>query len=113
MISRGLAVGGLAALMAVMATEREAAACGGCFAPQENPTVVTDHRMIMTIEKDQSTLYDQIKYQGDPKSFAWVLPFAGEIEVGLSSDIVFSALDQVTATQILPPPGCAGGFSSG
>jgi len=53
MISRGLVVGGLAASMMFLATEREASACGGCFAPTENPTVVTDHRMVMTIAKDQ------------------------------------------------------------
>ena len=27
----------------------DAAACGGCFAPPENPTVVTDHRMALSI----------------------------------------------------------------
>jgi MYXO-CTERM domain-containing protein len=85
-------------------TARDASACGGCFAPPENPTVVTDHRMILTIAKDQTTLYDQIQYSGAPASFAWVLPISGTVDVGLSSDRVFQALDQLTETQIIPPP---------
>ncbi len=96
---------GLAATAFLLASlERDAAACGGCFNPPENPTVVTDHRMIFSISKEQSTLYDQIRYQGDPASFAWVLPISGEVSVGLSADIVFAALDQLTQTQLVPPP---------
>ena len=113
MAKLGTVVVSLTALvLGVSALEAEARACGGCFTPTENPTVVTDHRMIMTISKSESTLYDQIRYTGDPSSFAWVLPFSGDIKVGLSADIVFSSLDQLTQTTILPPPGCGGGFSS-
>ena len=100
----GITVVGLGAF------EAEARACGGCFVPTDNPTVVTDHRMIMSISKSESTLYDQIEYRGDPSSFAWVLPYSGEIKVGLSADVVFSSLDSMTQTTILPPPGC-GGFN--
>jgi hypothetical protein len=98
---------------------QEAAACGGCFAPPETPTVVSDHRMIFSVSPTQSTLYDQIRYSGDPQSFAWVLPYSGEITVGLSADAVFGVLDQFTQTQIIPPnpscpppPQCPNGFSS-
>ena len=87
-----------------IALEGDASACGGCFIPTENPTVVTDHRMILSVSKDQSTLYDQIKYSGSPSSFAWVLPISGTVQVGLSADIVFQALDGMTQTQISPPP---------
>lgn len=115
------ATGFVATLLAAsVAMEGDAAACGGCFNPPENPTVVTDHRMIFSISKDQSTLYDQIRYQGNPASFAWVLPISGEVAVGLSSDIVFAGLDQMTQTQLNPPPrNCpapptnCGGSSSG
>lgn len=97
-----------AALTSSYALEREASACGGCFSPPpsptENPTVVTDHRMILTISQDQSTLYDQIKYSGNPSSFAWVLPISGTVDVGLSADIVFQTLDGSTTTSIIAPP---------
>lgn len=108
--------------------ERDANACGGCFGPPppptEQPTVVTDHRMILTVSQQQSTLYDQIRYQGSPASFAWVLPITGEAKVGLSSDAVFATLDAMTQTTIQAPPlncppqppcnnGSSGGFSAG
>lgn len=83
-----------------------ATACGGCFSPPvtQNPTVVTDHRMILSVSLQQTTLYDQIRYTGSPDSFAWVLPIAGTAEVGLSADVVFGALDTMTSTKIYAPP---------
>ena len=96
--------GALAVAGAFVALEGDASACGGCFVPTENPSVVTDHRMILTVSKEQSTLYDQIKYSGNPASFAWVLPISGTVDVGLSADLVFQALDGMTQTRISPPP---------
>ncbi len=82
-----------------------AAACGGCFHdPTQNPTVVTDHRMILSVSMGQTTLYDQIEYSGSPQSFAWVLPIAGTATVGLSADIVFDTLDSLTHTTVTAPP---------
>lgn len=84
--------------------EGDASACGGCFVPVENPSVVTDHRMILSIAKEQSTLYDQIRYTGNPAAFAWVLPISGTVEVGLSAEVVFQALDGFTQTTLIAPP---------
>ncbi len=100
-ILAGLALGALATTSLY---ERRADACGGCFVPPENNTVVTDHRMILSVGQGQSTLYDQIRYQGRPESFAWVLPITGEAQVGLSADVVFSALDAMTQVQVVAPP---------
>ncbi len=89
----------------VALAERDARACGGCFSPPtEQDSVVTDHRMILSVSSTQTTLYDQIRYTGKPSSFAWVLPINGQAKVGLSADIVFSALDGLTATQVQQPP---------
>ena len=99
-----ITLGFLAAAGTLVTLESEAGACGGCFTPTENPTVVTDHRMILSISKEQSTLYDQIRYSGSPSSFAWVLPISGTVDVGLSADIVFAAIDGMTQTRIIPPP---------
>lgn len=105
-MSRAIAWLSLAVATAGVVTfvPRDASACGGCFAPQENPTVVTDHRMVFTIAKDQTTLYDQIRYTGSPASFGWVLPISGEVQVGVSSESVFQLLDVMTQTQIISPP---------
>jgi uncharacterized protein (TIGR03382 family) len=91
-----------------LAAEREARACGGGFLPPtETETVTTDHRMILSISDQQTTLYDQIEYHGSPSSFAWVLPIKGTVTVGLSADILFDTLDSLTATQVVEPtPDC-------
>jgi hypothetical protein len=89
-------------------------------APQSG-TVVTDHKMIFSISPRQTTLYDQVEYQGSPSSFAWVLPIHGSVTVGLSSDSVFAAVEQSTPTTIVapylppcpPPPYCSCGGSAG
>jgi MYXO-CTERM domain-containing protein len=107
------------ALATVAAAQaRDASACGGCFIAQSESTVVTGHKMILSVSQQQTTLYDQIVYSGDPSSFAWILPVKGVADVGLSSDALFQALDQATTTTINspqltcpPPPDC--GFDNG
>jgi hypothetical protein len=96
----------LAVTAAVVALSfpRVAAACGGCFhPPTENPTVVTDHRMIFAVSPKATTLYDQMRYDGSPSSFAWVLPIEDRVTVGLSSDELFEVLDAMTQVQIVGP----------
>ncbi|MBS2017568.1 MAG: DUF2330 domain-containing protein [Deltaproteobacteria bacterium] len=100
-----------AALAAVVTLDaRDAQACGGCFPPPgEAQSVVTDHRMVLTVSQQQTTLYDQIRYSGNPSSFAWVLPIAGTVTVGLSADTVFQGLENLTQTTVqAPPTGCPG-----
>jgi hypothetical protein len=83
----------------------DAAACGGCFPPPgEESSVVTDHRMILSVSKTQSTLYDQIRYSGAPSEFAWILPISGEVEIGLSADSLFGGLDNLTSVVVQTPP---------
>jgi hypothetical protein len=83
----------------------DAHACGGCFPPPgENQSVVTDHRMILSVSKQQTTLYDQIRYAGSPSSFAWVLPISGTVDVGLSADTLFAGLENLTTTVVQAPP---------
>lgn len=105
----GRALGGLvgvfAAAIGLVAGESKARACGGEFVPPtENETVVTDHRMILAIGQQQTSLYDEIEFKGLSSSFAWVLPIKGTATVALSADILFASLDQLTATQVTEPP---------
>jgi hypothetical protein len=114
---------GLAAAVSAVtfAGERPAAACGGCFhPPTQTVTDITDERMLLSVSATQSTLYDQIQYSGSPSSFAWVLPIHGTVTVGLSADILFDSIDELTATKIIapprncpPPPSCGVGGSRG
>jgi MYXO-CTERM domain-containing protein len=113
----------LAAL--ALSPARDAKACGGCFhepgIQQMDMTQVTGHRMIFSISKTQTTLWDQITYMGDPKSFAWVLPIKGMADIGVSSDALFGNLEQETQIVINSPfiscpspPQCnSAGFAAG
>ncbi len=92
------------AFAALTAVSGDAEACGGCFVPPSENTLVTGHRMVMSIGMDQSTLYDQVQYTGAPESFAWVLPIKGKVDVGVSSDLVFALLGNDTSVSIAPPP---------
>jgi hypothetical protein len=90
---------------AVLFGARDARACGGCFTPpEETESVITDEKMILSISMNQTTLYDEIEYSGSPGSFAWVLPIKGNVEVGLSADLLFQTIEQLTATVVLQPP---------
>jgi len=103
-------------VLALAATHsRDAAACGGCFVSQTENTQVSSHRMVLSVSPEETTLWDQIVYAGNPASFGWVLPIKGEVEIGLSSDAMFAALDVSTQVQIAsptinctPPPSCGG-----
>jgi hypothetical protein len=101
-----LSVASVAAALG-LAGEPDAAACGGCLHPpilqQSESTVVTGHRMILSLSKEQTTLWDQITYTGEPKEFAWVLPIRGKVEVGLSSPLLFESLDQQTRVSVSSP----------
>ena len=59
-----------AALAALVVEVRDASACGGCFVSQTENTQVTGHKMVLSVSQTQTTLWDQISYNGDPKSFA-------------------------------------------
>jgi hypothetical protein len=118
-----LALGG--ALVTSVFSERPASACGACVHPPPEPnqvdTQVTGHRMAFALSTQQTVLWDQISYSGNPKEFAWVLPVRQGTRVELSSDAWLAALDASTATVIEapPPPYCprpapsGGGFGGG
>ncbi|MEP7122980.1 MAG: DUF2330 domain-containing protein [Byssovorax sp.] len=100
----------------------DASACGGCFheppIQQSETTQVTGHKMILSVSKTQTSLWDQVSYMGEPASFAWVLPIKGMVDIGLSSDALFQSLENATQVNIesptitcYPPPFCSGAFT--
>jgi hypothetical protein len=105
-------------------------ACGGCFhppdpppqpmMPNDTPSVVTDHRMVFSVSQTQTILWDQVRYQGNPKEFAWVLPVHAGAKLELSHDAWLAALDAATRPMVQspsitcpPPPSNATGYSGG
>ncbi|HMY17949.1 MAG TPA: DUF2330 domain-containing protein [Polyangium sp.] len=91
-------------LAAALMHSSDASACGGCTLPADETSQVTGHRMLFSVSKTSTTLWDQIEYSGNPSSFAWVLPIRGQVEVGLSSDVLFAQLSSLTRTTVVPPP---------
>src|SRR5207244_9692478 len=105
LLRAALFAAGVSAVVAFV--PRDARACGGCFAPPtENDSVVTVHRMVLSVSSKQTTLWDQIRYTGAPSSFAWVLPVSDSkvATFGLSAQLVFGALDSLTGTKVQQPP---------
>jgi Uncharacterized protein conserved in bacteria (DUF2330) len=104
------ALGCAATLLAFTVGSNDAQACGGCFVPPSETTVVSGHRMALAISTDQTVLWDQIEYSGDPADFAWVLPVKPGAVLQVSTDAWFEALEAATATQVVAPPlNCGGG----
>jgi hypothetical protein len=81
----------------------DAAACGGCFhgAVEATPSVVTAHRMALSISPTRTVLWDQVEYSGNPSEFAWVLPVGAGAYIEESHDAWFEALEAVTATRVM------------
>ncbi len=99
------ALGGVAVVSLVAA--RDARACGGCFhQEQQSPeqvSVVTSHRMALSVSPVQTVLWDQVEYSGSPGEFAWVLPVKPGARVEVASDAWFETLEAATATRINAP----------
>jgi MYXO-CTERM domain-containing protein len=93
----------LAAL--ALAHPHDAAACGGCFHPENDPagSVVTDHRMVFEITSKETILWDQVRYAGNPAEFAWVLPVRAGARIELSRGEWIAALDAATQTTVNGP----------
>lgn len=108
----------LAAAAAAVTPARRAEACAGAFVPPAEVSVVTDHRIAFSIAPQQTILWDQMQYSGDPREFAWVLPVKAGAKIELSNDELFDALDASTRPIVYAPQeydnggctlNCAGG----
>ncbi len=131
MFRRALAISAASVALAgafSVADSSDVHACGGAFYPPpatptspEKPGVVTDHRTVIALQKNMTTVWDQIEYAGDPAEFAWVLPVRGAVTVGLGNDDFLNELDKVTQLEIRSPrrrcarpvDGCGGSGNAG
>ncbi len=111
-------VGLLAAALSTCAlVPKTAHACGGCFAPVGQPSVVTAHRMVVSINDSETTLWDQFEYAGNPEDFVWVLPVSGgaDVQIDVAQQSFFQYLNGATAVTLYGPVtgSGGGGFSLG
>lgn len=100
---------------AVILAPTDARACGGCFHPaaEVGSSVITDHRMVFKVSTRETILWDQVRYTGDPKEFAWVLPVRDGARIELSRDEWIAALDASTRTTVSGPERFCGGGGGG
>ncbi len=92
----------------------DARACGGCFGPPGAAQVVTDHRMVLSLSTQQTTLWDQFQYSGNPEDFSWILPirYTDRTRVQLASDDFLTLLTNIGVPALQRPqpppyePGC-------
>src|SRR5688500_777987 len=75
---------------------KDAEACGACYTSATESTVVNDHKMALKITNQQTVLWDQITYTGNPKEFAYVVPARPGTKLEASNDGFFVALDLTT-----------------
>lgn len=102
----------LFAMLCILLTPLSAAACGGMFSADAY-TEQSAERLIFAVNPGQVVLYEQIRYTGSPKDFAWVLPVPAVPTVGTAPVSLFQDLDRQTAPRFsMPsPPDC--GFNGG
>jgi hypothetical protein len=96
----------LAASCLLVAPSHEAKACGGgVFSPptETETTKVTGHRVAISISTTQTVLWDQVRYTGDPKDFAWVMPVKTGASLEVASAAWIDILDAGTATVVFSP----------
>ncbi|MBX3246906.1 MAG: DUF2330 domain-containing protein [Myxococcales bacterium] len=85
------------AFAAMFASPTPARACGGFFCDTGRAVNQAAERMIFSRRDDGSvTAVIQIQYQGPAERFAWLLPVAGNPEIGVSSDLAFARLQRAT-----------------
>jgi hypothetical protein len=95
----------LLALPLMAAFPRLADACGGCFAPPDTFTSVNSHRMVIALSPQRTTLWDQIRYSGNPEDFVWVLPVpSSTASIEIADPIFFDEIEASTQPMIFPPP---------
>src|SRR2546430_5317297 len=106
------------------AVPRAAQACGGFFCNNQVPVDQSGEQILFSIDGSHVTAHIQISYQGDAKSFAWVVPVARKPTITLGNRAVFQQLMGQTQPQftVLWPqtrgacnsyPGGGFGFSPG
>ncbi len=121
----GIAVGGWLGFIAASVLTlcaQDSYACGGCFAPPQDTSSVTGHRMAFAVSDERTVLWDQFEYSGSPEDFSWVLPIAPGAYLEEAEQGWFDALEAMTAAVVSPPnipcasredSGCSGEDASG
>ena len=79
-----------------------AAACGGFFCNNNDPVNQTGEEILFAVDGENIEAHVAIQYAGPSEEFAWIVPTPSRPEVGVSSSILFTRLDQILGAQFRP-----------
>lgn len=89
-----------AALATVALAAPRAEAISGMLTPPEQPTRVLEQRMVAAIGGDHVTLWTQLRYEGRPSHFLWVLATPAPVRVDNASPDFFDWLEDMTRPEV-------------
>src|SRR5678815_617458 len=96
-----------AATAVLLVDTPDADACGCLSPPYPSAVGESDYavnqraeQIIFEVEPGWVTAHVLIKYAGDPKSFAWIIPVPEVPELGISPSSAFGLIDKQTAPLI-------------
>ncbi|MEZ4469494.1 MAG: DUF2330 domain-containing protein [bacterium] len=79
---------------ALAASPSAALACGGLFCDNSQPVVQAAERILFARDGDRVVMHVRLTWAGPPTDFGWLLPVPADVETSLSSEQLFTALDQ-------------------
>ncbi|MCB9728489.1 MAG: DUF2330 domain-containing protein [Deltaproteobacteria bacterium] len=95
---------------ALLSAPSPARACGGFFCSIQTPVDQVAERILFTVEGEHVEAHIQIQYAGPSEDFSWVLPLPSQPEIGVGTDLLFTALRAQTDPQFRVAwdnqPGC-------
>lgn len=77
----------------LLAAPGAALACGGVFCNATQPVNQAAERILFAKDGGTVHMHVQIRYQGPPTEFAWLLPAPPDVKTKLSSEQLFTQLD--------------------
>ena len=69
-------------------------ACGGLFCNNAQPVNQAAERILFAVDGEQIHMHVRITYSGPPSDFGWLLPVPDDVETDVSSEQLFTVLDQ-------------------
>ena len=95
----------ISALASIALVAPTVAHASGAIVHTDGP-IVASHRIAIAVGGGKTTLFDQIIQSQAlrPGTVGVIYPVTGDAEVGLSSDVVFAALDAITPAEAIAPP---------
>jgi len=81
-------------LTALAAAPLPALACGGLFCNTAQPVTQAAERILFARDGEHVQMHVRLTWAGPPQEFGWLLPVPPDVETTLSSESLFSLLDQ-------------------